>query len=391
MRKRIFVIIVAIISLLTILSLVGCTPTDKKYLEKMGSYGFWSNTPAQSIAQYKYFQIMDEFLKDGKIENGSVVKDGKIKKIAFIGWDGVRADGMLNILNTVNEKENLDGNYNGEAPYSGIRKLKDEGGLYLAYCGGEKGKSSEQDTSTATSWTSEFTGVWAEKHGVLSNNHEKVAIGYDTIFMKYGRLGLNTSFQFDWGEMFDNAFYNEVKELTNNAELGSRVYYKDIDRTVASSVEDMMVIEGKQKRNWLGTEDLTVFNHTAVNAVPADSPYDSAMRDAILARIGAGDDIVAGIFHNNDSNGHSTGFSNENPNYVNSIRSSDLYTYEIIQAIKARESEFNEDWLIIVANDHGGSEKGHGKQILEHRTNWIATNKPIDSKYFATNYNGFQE
>ena len=31
----------------------------------------------------------------------------------------------------------------------------------------------------------------------------------------------------------------------------------------------------------------------------------------------------------------------------------------------------DEDWLIIVTTDHGGSEKGHGKDIPEHRTIFV--------------------
>lgn len=395
MRKKIFCTVVSVISLVMILCLVGCTPTDKKYLKKVAAYGIWDNTAEQSIAQYKYYQIMDEYLSDGTIVDGEVIgKDGKKKKVAFIGWDGVRADGMANIFNVKgNDKDKeFDGNYNSDTPYSGLGSIKKAGGgLYLAYCGGEKGESTEQDTSTSASWTTEFTGVWAEKHGVVDNNAEKVD-GYDTIFMKYGKLGLNTSLQFDWGELFDNALYKEVEQLVkNNYNISSKVYYKDVNRTKAATVDDMMDIEGKQKKSYLGTENLEIFNHTAVAEVPKDSPYDSIMRDAMLDRINKGDDVVAGIFHNNDSNGHNTGFSNENPNYVNSIRTSDLYTYEILQAIKNREKAYNEDWLIIVANDHGGSKNGHGKQILEHRTNWIACNKKLDSKYFGTNYNGFKE
>lgn len=392
MKKKIFYAIVSVLTLIMIVGLIGCTATDKKYLKKVSAYGFWDNTAEQSIAIYKYYQIMDEFLSGSEItRDGEIIgSDGKTKKIAFIGWDGVRADGLLNIFNTTEETENFDGDYNGVAPLSGLNSLKETGGLYLAYCGGEKGKSSEQDTSTAASWTTQFTGVWAENHGVIDNNHEKND-GYDTIFMKYGKLGIQTSLMFDWGELFDNALYKEVEYLTKNKVVSQDVYYKDINRTKAMSVDDMLKIEGKQKTAQLGTENLDVFNYTAVSEVPEDFPYDSIMRDAIIDRINKGDDIVAGIFHNNDSNGHTTGFSNENPNYVNSIRSSDLYTYEILQVIKEREKSKNEDWLIIVANDHGGSEKGHGKQILEHRTNWIACNKPIDSKYFGKGYDGFKE
>ncbi|MEG1964269.1 MAG: hypothetical protein RR123_05315, partial [Clostridia bacterium] len=99
----------------------------------------------------------------------------------------------------------------------------------------------------------------------------------------------------------------------------------------------------------------------------------------------------AGIFDSPDNNGHTDTFSNSNYNYVNAVRNADQYLYQIINVISEREKNNNEEWLILVANDHGGSGWGHGKQVFEHRTNWVACNKAIDTKYFGVGYNGYQE
>lgn len=69
----------------------------------------------------------------------------------------------------------------------------------------------------------------------------------------------------------------------------------------------------------------------------------------------------------------------------------DLYLYQIIREIDRREAEENEEWLIIVTTDHGGSGRDHGKQVYEHRTIWVASNMEIPAEYFGSGYDGFNE
>ena len=40
----------------------------------------------------------------------------------------------------------------------------------------------------------------------------------------------------------------------------------------------------------------------------------------------------------------------------------------MISALKKRDHYLNENWLIIISTDHGGSEKTHGKNTPEHTT-----------------------
>lgn len=51
----------------------------------------------------------------------------------------------------------------------------------------------------------------------------------------------------------------------------------------------------------------------------------------------------------------------------------------------------NEEWLVIVTADHGGSGRGHGKQIYEHRTIWMATNMKVDESLYGKGYDGYKE
>ena len=113
------------------------------------------------------------------------------------------------------------------------------------------------------------------------------------------------------------------------------------------------------------------------------------MRDWVLARMAAGDDVVCGIFHNIDTAGHNYEFSPQNAQYKNAVYICDTYAYEILQVVAERESLYNEEWLVVFANDHGGIGQGHGGQTLEERTTWIATNRLLDEAYFAEGYDGF--
>ncbi len=376
-------------TVLTGFALSGCTKTDDEYFNKVSQYSFWHNTGAQAIPQYQYYHIMDDFLSEGTIRDGRIIdSDGKIRKVLFLGWDGTRADAMTNLFY---DENNFDTNgYNYEAAdYSGLHRLKESGGLYIAYAGGEKGTDSEQEPSTCPGWTSELTGGWNTLHGVKTNS-DALNADVDTIMMKYAKLGVATGFAFDWGEYFDIVLENEIGYIMDHPELP--ITYRDIDRPHASSTEDMLKNEGRESEDQLNAP-LDYYNAVAMEdgTINELSTYDIGTRDYLISRMDAGDTIVAGVFHRPDTNGHTTGFTNENPHYVNSVRNADLYLNDLLDEIENREQQYNEKWLVIVSADHGGSELGHGLQILEHRTIWMACNMPVDEKYYGVNYDGFKE
>ena len=203
-------------------------------------------------------------------------------------------------------------------------------------------------------------------------------------------LGVATGFAFDWGEYFDVTLKNEVQYIMEHPDLP--VTYRDIDRPRAGNVNEMLKNEGKKKEKELNAP-LEAYNTVAmeVGEISKQCAYDISMRDYLLGRMEKGDTIVAGVFHRPDSNGHLAGFANENPHYVNAVRNADLYLCDLLDAVEQREKQFNEKWLVLVAADHGGSKQGHGKQVAEHRTIWMACNYPVEQKYFGVHYNGFQE
>lgn len=368
-----------------IMALVACDPISKAYFKEVSAYSFWSNKGNESIAQYQAYNIIDDFLKGGKLENGSVIDDsGKTRKVAFIGWDGTRADALTNIMHDDNSFST--NGYNNKAEYSALNTLKNSGGVYMAFAGGED-KASIQSTSTCAGWTSELTGAWGVKHNVKENTDIKND-EYDTIMLKWAKLGLNASFAFDWGQLLDHNWKGEVKYKMDNPSLP--MVYCDVDRKVVANEDELRVQENLKPNADFYADSVEQYNAVANDKAFENAPYDSMMKDYMLDRMTMGDDIVAGIFHNPDSNGHTTGFTNDNSDYVNSVRNADNYSYALMEEISRREAAYNEDWLIIITTDHGGYGRGHGKQYLEARTIWLASNKPIDTKYYSKSYDGYK-
>ncbi|MBS6627519.1 MAG: hypothetical protein KH282_00435 [Clostridiales bacterium] len=365
---------VATAAAVAVVSLTACSKSeevvsDSDYLNKVSQYGVWKNTAQTSIPIYQTYHHVHDFLDACTIENGSAVApNGKIRKVLFLGFDGMRADALPVVLQTGAKAAN-----NSKTGVSGISALQQAGGLYLAYCGGETNTDTQQTTSTSASWTTHFTGVWGTQHGIKTNDDAK-NLDHKTFMLEYAEQGLSTSIAFDWNQYFDVNLKEEIKYVMANPDVD--MTFCDIDRAKAE----------KLKKTY--AETLELYNYVAPETPSDSAPYDTGMRDYVLQRIENGDDIVCGIFHNIDSAGHEYGFGTSTQ-YNGDVMNCDLYAYSVLQAIEAREQMENEEWLIVFANDHGGLGTGHGEQTLEERTTWIATNVPFSEEYYSDGYDGF--
>lgn len=336
--------------------------SDRDYLRRVSQYSFWKNTAETSIPECQTYHHVHDFLDVCEIKNaGAAAPNGKIRKVLFIGFDGMRADALPYVLQ--DEYSDITA-YNAKTGVGGINALAKKGGIYLAYCGGEAGTQTEQTTSTSACWTSHFTGVWGNRHGVITNDDSK-NLQYKTFMLEYAEKGLRTCVAFDWDPYFDVNLREEIKYVMKNA---LPMQFCDIDRKKTA---------GNEYNRFIAPERPSL-----------SAPYDTGMRDYIVSRIEQGDDIICGIFHNIDTAGHLFGFG-ASTQYTGAVISCDLCAYSVLQAVYEREKHFNEEWLMIFANDHGGLGKGHGRQTLEERTTWLASNIPFDKKYYASGYNGF--
>ena len=64
--------------------------------------------------------------------------------------------------------------------------------------------------------------------------------------------------------------------------------------------------------------------------------------------------------------GHSTGFSPENPDYIEAIEAQDERIGRMLRAVESRSGD--ESWLVAITTDHGGSGTSHGGLDADNRT-----------------------
>ena len=353
MKKKLYSLLLILLVVVLTFSLVACQQfsPDKDYLSKVSKWSFWENEVTQSIKQKSIYDIANEHMKAGEVEG----YQGQDKKVLIIGMDGTRADAMINVfrdnsVKTDSPNKGTENLHNTNAEFSALNELSEAGGLYHSYTGGEfKGKT--QHTSTAPGWATMLTGTWASDdggHGVVDNG-ETYQLKKDTIMLEYAKKGYSTSFNAGWSPHFLSQYKNEIAYLAAHPEYD--MTYKQ------SNKPDMF--------------------------------SDKVTRDSLISNIDEGRDIIFGIIESVDNNGHNANFDNSNPHYVNSVRSSDNYAYQVLQHLKSSPNYANEDWLILMTTDHGGLNLGHGGQSLEERNIWIACNKKIDSKYYSKNYTGY--
>lgn len=376
--SKIIISFVAVIMSVIILalSLTACKKdegpqSDSTYLEKVNNYSFWSNTADTAIAQYNTYNHVHSFLDECEIKDGTAyAQNGKIRKVLFLGFDGMRADALPYVL--ADENSSAFPANNSRTKVSAIDRLRQSGGIYIAYCGGETGTDTEQTTSTSASWTSHFTGVWGSKHGIKTNDDSK-NLDYKSYMLEYAEKGLDSSLAFDWDQLLDVNYKEEVKYVMENK---LPMQFCDLDRKKAEKLEKTRA------------ETIELYNFVAPETPSASSPYDTGVRDYVLERMEKGDDVITAIFHNIDTAGHNFGFG-ISTEYMGAVMNCDMYANSILNAIEEREKNYNEEWLVVFANDHGGLGKGHGSQTFEERTTWLASNIPFDEKYYSNGYDGF--
>jgi len=292
------------------------------YLAQLNRTGIFANKAQDAVPQTIVHDIVLEFFEG---EHG-----GKTPKCLLIGYDGARADSLINTK---------------DDPQAGTQMLKADGGaIYNMYTGGEfLAPARWQDTSTAPGWMTMLTGHWAKEsggtgHGVNTNDPSKPADGPKVVFTELleKNLAAKTSFIVSWGKHF-------------NSENGS--YVNDIAYCEANDLN----------AKWTDTDsDSETFGLTLAEVTDPD-----------------GADMVMCILEYCDSAGHGNTFSNTDPKYVQAIKDSERDAAALIAAVKARDTYDSEDWLILITADHGGVYTGHGPQFAGCRQIFLAANRKV--------------
>jgi predicted AlkP superfamily pyrophosphatase or phosphodiesterase len=246
------------------------------------------------------------------------------RRVLIIGIDGCRRDVMEQQIK--------------EGGIPRLAKLESESrAFWNVEAGGEPSGEKNQPTISGPGWSTLFTGVFADKHGVRGNG-AKFSVGN---FKTYPH------------------FFKYVREAKPNAWLGSvvgdtwpevnSILLKGSGQDLANfqaAVPAEDVMEGKAKRQ------LTDAN---------------VAKEAVRCLSGENPDVLFLHFLDVDHSGHQFGFGPQSPLYVSTLKKLDESVGTVLDALAKRARIKEESWLIVVMTDHGGRLKNHGGQSPEER------------------------
>ena len=171
-----------------------------------------------------------------------------------------------------------------------------------------------QSTVSGPGWSTILTGVWAEKHHVNNNNFS--SNNYNT----YPHL------------------FTRIREAHSSAFLSSIVNWSPINESILRD-EDFQLS---------GLSDLQVGLQAACHL------------------LSYGPDVTFLHFDELDGAGHGGGYDPDNPNFLTTLNRIDGYVGTVLDAVNQRSAQLEEDWLVIITSDHGGTPGGsHGGQSLD--------------------------
>ncbi|MCC6491462.1 MAG: alkaline phosphatase family protein [Pirellulales bacterium] len=223
--------------------------------------------------------------------------NGPVKKALLIGIDGCRFDAVRA----------------ADAP--NIDRLIDEGALaqpIRIFPARYRGA----DTISGPGWSNILCGVWADKHGVLDNKF--AAPNYE----EYPH------------------FFRRLKQARPAAFTASFSDWDAIAQKILRDADVELDASGKDQAYEVG---------------------DQQIADAASKLLGEGDPTATMVYFGQvDETGHQDGFHPSVASYVAAIERVDAHIGQLLDAIQSRASRNEEDWLILVTTDHGGSGTGHG-------------------------------
>lgn len=260
------------------------------------------------------------------------------KKVVFIIVDGISADQLQN----------------ADTPF--LNEIVKTGGYSEAYVGGTKDSYSETPTISAVGYNSLLTGTWVNKHNVFGNEIKAPNYHYPTIFKLFkdqkpdGTIAVFSS----WLDNRTKLVGDGLKETGNIK----------VDYTFDGLEFDTINFPHDKRRNFMKLIDYTVADKAAATLL------ESAP------------DVSWVYLEFTDDMGHKYGDSDQ---MKAAIQFEDQLIGKIWNAIKEREKNFGEDWLIVITTDHGRNAKdgkGHGGQTDRERSTWVVTNAKETNSYF---------
>lgn len=264
--------------------------------------------------------------------------NAKNKKAVYIIVDGVPADQIERV----------------QPPT--IYEIASHGKYERAYTGGEIGRYSQTPTISAIGYTNLLTATWYNKHNVGGNENLKPNYNYWTIFRiaKEQEKEYKTGLYSSWTDN-RTVLIGEGKPETNGLKIDYVKDGYDLDTLQYPHDKDCYYVYNVDER----------VSEEAAESIRKDAP------DMSWVYLWYTDD--AGHFHGNGAY------------FDEYLQKADRQIKRVWEAVKYREANFDEEWMVVVTTDHGREESGygHGGQSLRERTTWISTNVPVNEHFCA--------
>ncbi len=262
--------------------------------------------------------------------------DAKTRKAVFVIVDGIPADQIERLKPKA------------------IFDIASNGDYSRAYTGGEIGSYSQTPTVSAICYTNLITSTWVNKHNVKGNDNLDPNYNYWTIFRiaKEQKRDVKTAIFSSWTDN-RTVLLGEGLPETNNLKIDIVRDGYDNDKEAFPDRDN----------------GLHVFDYDEKVSIEAAKSIREDAPDLSWVYLWYTDDVS-----------HRYGNGESFDEYV---MKADKQVERIWEAVKYREANFDEEWMIIVTTDHGRTENGysHGGQSLRERTIWISTNVPTND-YF---------
>lgn len=271
----------------------------------------------------------------GAPQSSSQSQEKKVRKAVYVIIDGVPADVV----------ERLD--------LPNIQEIASRGAYGRSYVGGTVGRYDQTPTISAVGYTDILTGTWVNKHNVPGNDNLEPNYNYWTLFRIAKEQGreVRTGLFSSW---IDNrtVLIGEGKPETG---------FLTIDYVKDGYEKDEAAFPHKE--NELQIFDIDEYvSKQAADAIRTDAP-----------------DLSWVYLWYTDDAGHIFG----NGKVLDqSVELADKQIGRIWEAVKYREENFNEEWMMIATTDHGRDNTGywHGGQSERERATWIAVNQPVNER-----------
>lgn len=253
------------------------------------------------------------------VRPGEAAEPARVNKVLFIGIDGCRFDAIQAAETPHLDALLADGCHDPDAQILGERYQKN-------------------DTISGPGWSSILTGVWADKHGVHDNTFQ--------------------------GKHYDRFphFFVRLKEVRPDALTASVVTWVPIQLHIVSGADVALFFPPTEK------DYVAADKAAAASAAKVLTEKDPAVLFYYIGQV--------------DESGHAHGFHPTVPEYISAIEQADRQVGQVLDAMRARPTFAQEDWLVIVTSDHGGQGTSHsqGHNVPEIRNSFLIVSGPAAAR-----------